>query len=482
MRADLVCQKLIEIWSRTGIPREVRSDRGSSFMSELVTGLQRMMGCTPVFHSAFHHSSSGTVERYIQSLKHTLRKFIHDNPKWTELLPYLLFAYREVEHSSTGLSPFQCVYGLRQPRGPLEILKEAWSNENPALPSKQSVVQYLLETRNNLEKCTELVRENAEAAKEKSKLWYDKYSSDRSFKPGDQVLVLLPTSTNRLLSRWEGPGDILRRVNDVSYEVSINGRISILHVNLLRAWIDRAKLPNLPQVKITLVADACAADYECLKGLDDYEAEPEVGIYLTDDQRAELQRLVHNYPDVFTDKLGYTDLVEHVIELTDDNPVVARNYRIPDSLRDKVSAQIEQMLKEGIIQESNSDFRCPLLAVKKSDNSIRVVADLRAINEKTKDSQYPACDPRLIIDRCANAKYISTCDINQAFFQVNLAVTSRRYCAFAAPNGRLYEFCRMPMGAKCSSKTFQRLANKVLEGAEDHAACHVDDIVIFSKS
>ena len=30
---------------------------------------------------------------------------------WDQLLPYLLFAYREVPQSSTGFSPFELLYG-----------------------------------------------------------------------------------------------------------------------------------------------------------------------------------------------------------------------------------------------------------------------------------------------------------------------------------------------------------------------------------
>lgn len=32
------------------------------------------------------------------------------------------------------------------------------------------------------------------------KLWYDKHARTREFQPGDKVLVLLPTSTNKLLA------------------------------------------------------------------------------------------------------------------------------------------------------------------------------------------------------------------------------------------------------------------------------------------
>ena len=46
----------------------------------------------------------------------------------------------------------------------------------------------------------------------------------------------------------------------------------------------------------------------------------------------------------------------------------------------------------------------------------------------------------------------------------------------------LFQYTVLPNGAKNSSKCFQRLADKVLLGAEGYAAAHVDDFIVFSPS
>ena len=86
-----------------------------------------------------------------------------------------------------------------------------------------------------------------------------------------------------------------------------------------------------------------------------------------------------------------------------------------------------------------------------------------------------------ILDRCTAAKYINIIDLNQAFFQVSLAPESRQYTAFEA-NGKLYQYRVTLMGAQRSTKTFRRLATRILKGAEKYAAAHVDDFVTFSES
>ena len=58
----------------------------------------------------------GAVERCNLTLKDMLNKNIQEHGyNWDLHLPYLLFAYREVSHSTTGISPYQLVYGRLPP-------------------------------------------------------------------------------------------------------------------------------------------------------------------------------------------------------------------------------------------------------------------------------------------------------------------------------------------------------------------------------
>ena len=84
-----------------------------------------------------------------------------------------------------------------------------------------------------------LVKENLGRARKRQKQWYDRNTQSRSFQPGDQVLVLLPTLTSKLLAQWQGPYPVLRRVGRVNYEVDMadhRKRKRIFHVNVLCKW------------------------------------------------------------------------------------------------------------------------------------------------------------------------------------------------------------------------------------------------------
>ncbi len=105
---------------------------------------------------------------------------LEEGKDWDTLLPYLLFAYREVPQASTGFSPFELLYG-RQVRGPLDILRETWQS------SEKSVISHILSIQ---EKMQELGGANLQ---EHKKEWYDKTARKREFQLGDMVLLFLPT-------------------------------------------------------------------------------------------------------------------------------------------------------------------------------------------------------------------------------------------------------------------------------------------------
>ena len=92
---------------------------------------------------------------------------------------------------------------------------------------------------------TELAAEHMREAQEKQKVWYDRNARMRKLKPNDQVLILLPTSHNKLLAKWQGPYKVLRRLGKVNYEVDMPGTRSskkVLHINLLKKWQESAEI------------------------------------------------------------------------------------------------------------------------------------------------------------------------------------------------------------------------------------------------
>jgi transposase InsO family protein len=124
--AEHVAEELVRIFSRVGIPGEILTDQGPNFMSQLLTEIYSFLRIRPIRTSPYHPQTDGLVERFNKTLKAMVRKMtITAGRSWDKLLPYVLFAYREVPQASTGFSPFELLYG-REVRGPLNVLRETW--------------------------------------------------------------------------------------------------------------------------------------------------------------------------------------------------------------------------------------------------------------------------------------------------------------------------------------------------------------------
>ena len=84
-----------------------------------------------------------------------------------------------------------------------------------------------------------LAAQTEKSAKEKIKRYYDRTSQNRTFLVGDLVLVLLPSSTNKLLAKWQGPFPVVEKFSETTYRVRMEGSsrpMKIYHINMLKVW------------------------------------------------------------------------------------------------------------------------------------------------------------------------------------------------------------------------------------------------------
>ncbi|GBN98551.1 hypothetical protein AVEN_207085-1 [Araneus ventricosus] len=167
-----------------------------------------MIGAAPRFATPGHPESMGTVERWNKTLKEMLSKNIQDHGNdWDIHLPYLLFAYREVPHSTTGLSPYQLVYG-RLPRGPLALMRDVWTGKrNIPLGVSRSIEKYLENLRQNLEKAHEIATGNAGNNQAEHTRRYNLRAREKTFQVGEKVLILESVSPHKLLKKMDGTSE-----------------------------------------------------------------------------------------------------------------------------------------------------------------------------------------------------------------------------------------------------------------------------------
>ena len=69
---------------------------------------------------------------------------------------------------------------------------------------------------------------------------YNKKAKPRHLEVGDQVLILLPADSNKLLMQWSGPYTVKSRVGANAYRVKMGSKTKTYHIHMLKKYIARA--------------------------------------------------------------------------------------------------------------------------------------------------------------------------------------------------------------------------------------------------
>jgi hypothetical protein len=82
--------------------------------------------------------------------------------------------------------------------------------------------------------------------------------------------------------------------------------------------------------------------------------------HLNPEERQMLENTCKDYQDIFYlpgDRLSCTTTVKHSINvMPGTSPINTRPYRLPETQRTEIDKQVDKLLKEEIITESNSKF------------------------------------------------------------------------------------------------------------------------------
>ncbi len=350
--AKAVVEGLWSIFSRTSVPEVVLSDQGSQFCGKVMSQLCSWLGVEKVRTSPYHPESNGCVERMHGTMKSILGKCLDEGIDWVDQLNFVLFVLREMPHKDSGYSPFDLVYGFRV-RTPLDAL---YHGLYECESSKLNASEWVLRMSERLEGLRDSAALGMAKGKESRLQYLNRGTKLREFREGDHVLYRVPGMTCKLSDSWQGPYLVVKRVGAVNYRIAKLGKVKhnkVVQVNCLKSYKERINIMRLDVV----VEEDCESK-SVLKGVCE-------GFVQSD-----LDALLSDYDDVFSDKPGNTDRVIMSIETNGDEPIRQVPYSVPLGIRDKVRKEILSLEKQGIIERCQSKWASPLVPVRKPDGSV----------------------------------------------------------------------------------------------------------------
>lgn len=199
------------------------------------------------------------------------------------------------------------------------------------------------------------------------------------------------------------------------------------------------------------------------------------------DQSARLQQVIRMFPSSDVDGLGKTDLLQHSIDTPGQEPIKQRFYAVSPAVQNLMDVELNRMLSLGVIEESQSPWSSPVVLIRKDTGKNRLCLDSRALNKVTTKDAYPLPLINGLLSRLGDTHFISSIDLKDAFWQIELDEESRAKTAFTVPGRPLYHFRRMPFGLCNAAQTMSRLMDKVMgSDLRDSVFVYIDDLLVVS--
>ena len=263
--APIVAEAIFRHWiSIFSVPKTLCTDQGKEFCNQVLDELSVLLGLERMRTAAMHPQTNAAAEVFNKTLTRFLAKMLEQKSTltWEEQLPALMLSYNTQVHRATLQTPFYLTF-LHHPNMPFFDMEVARPNYAPSWQT--SVFQ-------TMAKAHQLAKTNMQQLQRENEELYNKSTTQRSFTPGQEVLVFFRQQTQaeakgagtnaKLLQPWKDGFVVIRRVAPDTYllkntRTHRNTTVNIDRIKpLLRSGVDSKS--NTPWPPISNSADTGA--------------------------------------------------------------------------------------------------------------------------------------------------------------------------------------------------------------------------------
>lgn len=191
--------------------------------------------------------------------------------------------------------------------------------------------------------------------------------------------------------------------------------------------------------------------------------------------------ILNDYSDVF-EGIGcmpgeYKICIDNTVR-----PVVHAPRKLPVAIKENLRNKLNEMEQQQIIAKVDgpTDWVNSMTVVRKPNGDLRICLDPQDLNLAIKREHFSLPTLEDITVKLSGAKYFSTVDAKNGFWQLKLSSDCTDLCTFNTAFGR-YKFLRLPYGITSASEVFHKRMFEMFDDME--GVCHfIDDILIFAKT
>ena len=145
-------------------------------------------------------------------------------------------------------------------------------------------------------------------------------------------------------------------------------------------------------------------------------------------------------------------------------PIATKSRRHNSWDQEFIDAEIQRLVKSGIIRPSNSPWRAQILVIRnKESQKRRLCIDYsQTINIYTLLDAYPLPKIETLVQQLSKYKLFSTFDLKAAYHQIPIRECDKPFTVFEGA-GKLWEFNCVPFGVTNRVPVFQRVMDDLVE-------------------
>ena len=195
-----------------------------------------------------------------------------------------------------------------------------------------------------------------------------------------------------------------------------------------------------------------------------------------------VDKLVKEFPEVFTDQLGLYKGDPIKLRLKENaQPKYCKPRPLPFTLKAKVEAELQRLVDSDVLcPVATTEYATPIVAVLKKCGAVRICGDYRALNKDLEIERYPLPRIEELFTELQKGERFSKIDLSQAYMQLKLDEPSQKLCTISTHKG-LFSYKRLPYGINSGPSIFQQKIDQTLQGATG-VVTYLDDILISAPN